>query len=221
MNILIVGGGGKINYLVKSFLSKGHDVTVIENNYELCRKLSKKYKANFIFGDGTKPYVLEDAGISHMSLIIALTPLDQNNLVICQLAKVVYKVNKTVASVNDPENIELFKRLGLDIVISTTDIISSLIEQRAFIEDMDNLFPIEEGKVALMELEIQKDSPVLDKKIKDIGLPDQSIIGCIIRNTEAIIPNGEDKILSDDKLIVLSLPKVQSKVLKIITGKVE
>lgn len=221
MNILIVGGGGKINYLVKSFLSKGHDVTVIENNYELCRKLSKKYKANFIFGDGTKPYVLEDAGISHMNLIIALTPLDQNNLVICQLAKVVYKVNKTVASVNDPENIELFKRLGLDIVISTTDIISSLIEQRAFIEDMDNLFPIEEGKVALMELEIQKDSPVLDKKIKDIGLPDQSIIGCIIRNTEAIIPNGEDKILSDDKLIVLSLPKVQSKVLKIITGKVE
>lgn len=221
MNILIVGGGGKINYLVKSFLSKGHDVTVIENNYELCRKLSKKYKANFIFGDGTKPYVLEDAGISQINLAIALTPQDQNNLVICQLAKVVYKVNKTVATVNDPENIELFKKLGLDIVISTTDIISSLIEQRAFIEDMDNLFPIEEGKVALMELEMQKDSPVLDKKIKDVGLPDQSIIGCIIRNTEAIIPNGEDKILPDDKLIVLSLPKVQSKVLKIITGKVE
>lgn len=221
MNILIVGGGGKIKYLVKSFLSKGYDVTVIENNHELCRKLSRKYKANFIYGDGTKPYILEDAGINNMDLIISLTPMDQNNLVICQLAKIAYKVNRTVAVVNDPENIELFKKFGLDIVISTADIISSLIEQRAFIEDIDNLFPIEEGKVALMELEIKPDSPVINKKIKEIALPEQSIIGCIIRKTYAIIPNGEEHILLDDKLIVFSLPGVQSEVLRIITGRVE
>ena len=221
MNILIVGGSGKINFLVKSFLSKGHSVIVIENNYELCKKLSKKYKAQFIFGDGTKPYILEDAEIKHANLVIALTPRDQDNLVICQLSKISYKVDKTLAVVNDPENIELFKEFGIDIVISTTDIISLIIEQRVFTGDINNLIPIEEGKVALMEIDVQSDYPVQSRRIKEINLPDKSIIGCIIRKEEAIIPNGDSQIFLNDRLIVFSLPDVQSKVLKAITGKIE
>jgi len=221
MNILIVGGSGKINFLVKSFLSKGHSVTVIENNYELCKKLSKKYKAQFVFGDGTKPYILEDAGIANTNFIIALTPRDQDNLIICQLAKTSYRVDRTLAVANDPENIALFKQFGLDIVISTTDIISSLIEQRLFTGDINNLIPIEEGRVALMEIDIGPDYPVLSKRIRNINLPEKSIISCIIRKEEAIIPNGDSQIFLNDRLIVFSLPDVQSKVLKEITGKIE
>ncbi len=221
MNIMIIGGRERAKFLVKSFISKGHTVTVINEDYELCEKLSRKYKANFVYGDGTKPHVLEDAGIVYSDILIALTPKDQDNLVVCQLAKKVYGVNKTFATVNDPKNIELFKKFGIDTVISTTSIISSIIEQRIFIDDISNLVPIEEGKVALMELEIHQDYPIVGKKLKDINLPDQSIIGCIIRKGDAVIPKGDSAMLVGDKLIVFSLPDVQSEVIKIITGKIE
>ncbi|MFO7929087.1 MAG: TrkA family potassium uptake protein, partial [Candidatus Humimicrobiaceae bacterium] len=125
MNIIIVGGGKKIHFLTKSFISKGHNVTVINDDREFCRKLAKRYSAKIVNGNGTKPYILEDAEVTAADLVITLTPKDQDNLVICQLASKLFGVEKTLALVNDPENIEVFDKLGVDTTISTPGIISS------------------------------------------------------------------------------------------------
>lgn len=221
MNIIIVGGGKKIHFLIKSFVSQGYTVTVINDDPEYCRKLSRKHNVVVVCGDGTKSFVLEDAGIAYARMVIALTPKDPDNLVICQLSRKIYAVERTFAIVNDPNNIEIFKRLGVDTVISTANIISSLIEQKAFIEDITNLIPIEEGKVALMEVEVKEGDPIVGVALKDFNFPKDALVGCIIRKDIPIIPRGQSKVLLGDKLVILSLPKVQSEVLQAIKGRLD
>ena len=221
MKIIIVGGGNNVYFLTKIFISKGYNVTIINSDKEECVKLARIYNIVTVNGDATKPYILEDAGVAYTDLVIALTSKDQSNLVICQLAEKIFKVSRTFAVVNDPNNVDIFKELGVDTVISTTDIISSLIEQRISIEDIINLIPMEEGKVINLEVEILEDSPVINNKLKDLSMPEDSTIGCIIRNDKPVIPNGDTIILLNDKLIIICLPKVQSNVLKSITGRIE
>lgn len=221
MNIIIVGGGKKVHFLTKSFVSKGYEVTIINNDEEYCKRLARMHSANVVYGDGTKPYILEDAGVAYANMVIALTPKDPDNLVICQIAEKIYEVRKTFAIVNDPKNIDIFKKLGVDTVISTSNIISSLIEQKVSVDDINNLVPIEEGKLAIMEIEINNTNVNIDKNLSEIKLPKESIVGCIIRDNAALIPRGDTSIKENDKLIILSLPKVQSDVLKIIMGKVD
>ncbi len=221
MNIIIVGGGKEVHFLTKSFVSKGYNVTIVNNDEEYCKRLARLHRADVVYGDGTKPYILEDAGVAYSNMVIALTPKDPDNLVICQIAEKIYEVKKTFAIVNDPKNIEIFKQLGVDTVISTSNIISSLIEQKVSVDDINNLIPIEEGKLAIMEVEINNGNKNIHKKLSEISLPKESIVGCIIRNSGAIIPRGDTSIEVGDKLVILSLPMVQSDVLKIIRGRVD
>jgi len=221
MNIIIVGGGKKIHFLTKSFVSKGYNVTIVNDDYDYCKKLDKMHDANIVYGDGTKPYILEDAGIAYCHMIIALTPKDPDNLVICQIAEKMYNVKKTFTIVSDPQNIDIFKKLGIDTVISTSDIISSLIEQRVTIDDINNLVPMEEGKITIMEVDINPDNPIIGHALSDVKLPEESIIGCIIRGDSAVIPRGNTRIAESDRLIILSLPGIQSEVLKVIRGRID
>ncbi|WP_099190302.1 potassium channel family protein [Tepidibacter mesophilus] len=221
MNIIIVGGGKVVHFLTKSFISKGYSVTIINEEKEYCKKLARMHKATIINGEGTRPYILEDAGIHYCDIVIALTRKDPDNLVVCQIAEKIYKVKKTFAIVNDPENIDIFKQLGVNTVISTANIISSLIEQKVASEEILNILPIEEGKLAIMEIEVYENYPIINKRFMDIDFPKDSLVGCIIRKEEAVIPRGDTTIEKGDKLIVLSLAKAQSEALKVVRGKVD
>lgn len=156
MNILIVGGWKKADFLLNSLLSKKHKVTVIHDNYEYCKILSRKYDAPIICGDGSKQYILEEAKIYNADIIIAMTPKDADNLVICQLAKNVYGIKRTFATVANPKNVEVFKKLGVDTVVSATYIMAGIIEQIATVEEISNFIPLEGGKIVLMEIIIKK-----------------------------------------------------------------
>lgn len=222
MNIIIVGGGKEVHFLTKSFVSKGYNVIIINKDEEYCKKLARTHeRATIVHGDGTKPYILEDCGASFAHMIIALTPKDPDNLVICQVAEKMFKVKKTFAIVNDPRNIEVFKKLGVDTVISTANIISSLIEQKISVDDITNLIPIEEGKVSIMEVEVSGGYPIVGNKLSEIIFPKEMVVGCIMRKGSAVIPRGSTEIMADDKLIILTLPTVQSEVLRIIRGGTE
>ena len=167
------------------------------------------------------PNVLEDAGAVYANLVIALTQYDPDNLVICQIAKAMYGVKRTVAVVNDPKNISIFKKLGIDTVISTVNIVSSIIEQKISVEEITNLVPLAEGKVSITEVVITKNSPVLNKTLAEINIPYSAVIGCIIRNEEGIIPRGNTVVMEKDRLITLCLPEAQSEMLNIFIGGTE
>lgn len=222
MNIIIAGGRKEIHFLIKNFTSKGHHVTLINNDGEYCKNFARIHeKIDVVLGDASMPNVLEDAGAVYANLVIALTQYDPDNLVICQIAKAMYGVKRTVAVVNDPKNISIFKKLGIDTVISTVNIVSSIIEQKISVEEITNLVPLAEGKVSITEVVITKNSPVLNKTLAEIDIPYSAVIGCIIRNEEGIIPRGNTVVMEKDRLITLCLPEAQSEMLNIFIGGTE
>lgn len=219
MNIVLVGGRKKVDFLAKSLLLKGHSITIIHDDENYCKFLSRTHDAPVVCGDGSKPYILEDANIQGADIMIALTPKDADNLVICLLAKRVYGVKRAFATASNPKNVEVLKKLGINTVISATHIVAEIIEQMAAINEIANFIPLEQGKIVMMEIVVRVNSPVCEKTLSEIGFPEQAIIGCIIRGVYSIIPKGKTKIEADDKLIILSPPQIQREIIKLIVGR--
>jgi trk system potassium uptake protein TrkA len=218
MNTLIIGGGKIVYFLAKAFFSKGYNVTIINRKKEECSRLARQLKATVVFGNATDPQVLKEAQTSSMDAVLAVTPNDEDNLVICQLAKLNFTVQRTLALVNDPENEQVFQQLGVTTAFSTTRMISSLIEQRAGLEEIVGLFSVAEGKVNVTELILAKASPVIGKSLREISLPENCLIACILRNNEPVIPRGGTVVYADDRLVLITLPENHGPVLKLLTG---
>ncbi len=218
MNTLIIGGGKIVYFLSKTFLSKGYSVTIINRKKDECARLARQLKATVVFGNATDPQILKEAQAPSMDAVLAITPNDEDNLIICQLAKLNFGIEKTLALVNDPGNEDIFRQLGVTTAFSTTRMISSLIEQRAGLEEIVSLFPVAENKVNITEVALPKESPVVGKSLTEIKLPGDCLIGCILRDNEAVIPRGETILNADDRLVLITLPENHGPVLKLLMG---
>jgi trk system potassium uptake protein TrkA len=218
MNILVVGGGKLVYFLSRTFISKGHTVTIINRDREECTQLSRRLKATVVYGDGSDPQILREAGVDTVDAVLSVTPNDQDNLVICQLADIRFHVPRTLALVNDPDNEEVFRQLGITAAFSTTRILSSLIEQRASFEDITNLIPVGGGKVNVTEIVLNDTSPVVGLPLRDIAFPENSLVAIIMRNGQPIVPRGATVLHDRDRLIVMTLPENHGQVLRILTG---
>ncbi len=221
MNILLIGGHQTTRFLTKTLKLKNYNITVINDNETFCTSLADEYDILSICGDGTDPAVLKNARIDKMDLVVALEDKDASNLLICQIAQKQFHAPKAIAFVADPQNLELFRELGVDRCISTTEFIADMIEQEAVADSIRHYVQIENGKVAIFEAVIDESSPVLGCKLWEIGLPPQSIIGSIIRGKETIIPQGNTELKLFDKAIVLSSSDSVEHTLGILTGKRE
>jgi len=151
-------------------------------------------------------------------VVLAITPNDQDNLVICQLASLQFGVPRAVALANDPDNAEIFQNLGVS-AFSTTHIVGSLIEQRASIEQITNLLPVAEGKVNVTEIALDAGFPVAGKLLKDIELPENALVAVVIRESQPIVPRGATRLLAGDRVVLITLPENHGPVLKAFTGE--
>ncbi|MGL6065387.1 MAG: potassium channel family protein [Fusobacteriaceae bacterium] len=220
MNIVITGDRNEIYFLIKSFIEKGHNLTYINKDSEICRKISRIYEeCNVLCGDPTNPNILEEAELYSADLLIASGEHDPDNLIVCQIAKKLYSTEKTLAIVNDPNNINIFKILGVDIVVSTTNTIFSIIEKKLSVEEINNIINMEEQKVSIVEILINENNSVIGKKILALELPKSSLIGCILRKEKAIIPRGDTVIEAFDKLVVITLDDVKKTVLEMLSNR--
>jgi trk system potassium uptake protein TrkA len=218
MNTLIIGGGKVVYFLAKAFFSKGYNVTIINRQKDECSRLARQLKATVVLGDATDPQILREAQAHSMDAVLAVTPNDEDNLIICQLAKHDFGIEKTLALVNDPDNEKVFQQLGVTTAFSTAHMISSLIEQRAGFEDIVTLLSVGEGKVNVTELVLTGSSPVLGKSLMEIGLPDDALVACILRHGKPLIPRGPTVLSADDRLILVTLPEHHGPTLKMLTG---
>jgi trk system potassium uptake protein len=219
MRILIVGGGKLVYFLTRTFTSKGHEVIVINKDRQECSHLARRIKATVVYGDGSDPQILAEAGAAGVDAVLAVTHKDQDNLVICQLASFRFDVPRTLALVNDPDHEEVFKKLKLTSVLSTTRILSSLIEQRTDFDDIINLVPIGEGRVNITEIILKETSPIVGQTLSEIDLPENSLIATIMREEEIIVPRGQTILQTGDRLVLITLPDNYAQVLKRITGE--
>lgn len=211
MKVVIIGGG-RIGYsLSQSLLSNKHQVTIVEEEPERCGFLVKGLNAVVINGDGTSLQTLTDAEAQNANVLVALTGRDEDNLVACQLAYHHFQVPRTIARVSNPQNRELFQKLGgVSSTICPTEIISSLVEEKVSLEDVVTLLTFEEGKVVIVETEVGEDSPARDKKVKELNLPQECVIISIIRGSHIIFPRGQTILKMKDRVLALTTAQQKS-----------
>lgn len=220
MYVVIVGGGKVGYYLAKTLLPYKHKITVIESQRELCKKIANELNISVINGDGTNLDDLSGVEADKANILIAVTGRDEDNLIACQLAKRKFGVQRTIARVNNPKNIVVFEKLGVDIAVSSTSIIADLIEQEVDYSGMKTLMKLKSGKVVLSEIVIKKSSPVCEKSLKDINLPKDCILISVIRDEEVVIPNGYTILHEGDSIIAVSSCEDQQELREYFIGTV-
>lgn len=217
--VLLVGGRSKAKSLAISLINKGYQVTVINDTLEDCVKLSEIDRLTVIHGDGTRPFVLEDASAQDADIAIAMTAKDEDNLVICELCKKKFQVKKTVALLTDPKKTDFFYKMGIDSVVCAITAITGIIEQQAFVDKITTLIPIGEGRVNIAEVPIPGTSPAVGKKLWEINLPKEVIVGCILRGDSTMVPRGDTRILAGDMLVLISSDKQEMAAIQELTGR--
>ncbi len=204
MYIIVVGGGKVGYYLTKTLLNEGHEVLLIERDPSKVETYSERFGAVMLEGDGAEASTLAAAGAARAEVLVAVTGEDEDNLVICQMAKHKFHVAKTIARVNNPKNELLFKQLHTDVTVSQTNYILSLIEQaipeRAFI----HLLSLRHADLAIIEATISEDSPVAYQTIGEIDLPVSCVIAAIARKADLIVPDSSTEIEPGDEIIAVT-----------------
>jgi len=204
MYIILVGGGKVGYYLTKTLINEGYEVFLIEKNPIKCHTYSERFGSVIMQGDGAEAATLAAAGAARADVIIAVTGEDEDNLVICQMAKEKFHVARTIARVNNPKNEELFRRLGIDVTVSQTNVILSLIEQQIPDLPFVHLMSLRHADLAIVEAKVAEHSPILDRPIERIELPPEVIITAILRKGGLIIPTGQTVIRAGDELICVT-----------------
>ena len=217
MKIVIVGGG-KLGYYVSSnMIERDYEVILIEKCKKKCEVLANDLNIEVVCGDGTEIETLADAGVYKADCFIAVTGSDQDNLVASQLAKKRFKVKKAITRANNPRNLEALRKLGMDNAVSSTEIITRLIEQEIESAGMRLLASLNKGRASICEIILPKDSKLDGKALKDIDLPKSSLVISVTHNENLIIPQGDTKVYSGDEVVAVCDVDSQKKLLKIFS----
>lgn len=201
----IIIGGGKVGAFILKTLTEGkYEVSLIEQNQDLCNRLAEEVEAVILCGDGTDPAVLIDADIANADMVAAVTGKDEENLVICQIAKLKFGVKKTIARVNNPKNTPLFKRLGVDRTVCSTEVIANLIEWELEDHRLNIVQAIDTGGLILAEATLAETNFWIGHGIDQIRIPKEAKIVSLIREGVAVNPMDGAKINSGDKLLMLT-----------------
>ena len=210
---VIIAGAGKVGWnLARELISKGHEVTVIENDRRRYLTVEQELEHAIQYGDATELWVLERIGVQRADLVIAVTGDDEDNMLICQVAKEKYLVERIVARVNNPRNLEHFKLLGIHPAVSATDLILRLIEHEVPQYGLVHLLDLEEERLEIIEIIVGDNSPAAGKRVDQVPLPEGSLIISILRSVTGFVPKADSMIQAGDEVLVVLDPGLEEPV---------
>jgi trk system potassium uptake protein TrkA len=218
MRILMIGGSRTVYFLARQFVHRRYHVTIINREVAVSKELAEQTKATVVLGEGTDINRLEEAGARQADVMLALTSHDQDNLVACQLAQRMFGVPRTIALVNDPDNEEVFRKLGVTTAFSATRLIGMILEEETNFEEITAFMPLAQGKVAVVDIRLSADSPAIGKTLLELELSENSLIACIIRSDQVIVPRGSTRLEANDHLLLISEPEHHDFDLKVLCG---
>jgi trk system potassium uptake protein TrkA len=219
--IIIVGGGKVGYYLAKTLAPEKHRIVLIDEDEAQCNKIAAELSGlgiGLVHGDGTDINYLQDAQIADADIFIAVTGHDQNNLVACQLAKQYFKVPRTIARVNNPKNIQVFKQLGVDSVVSSTAHIAGIIGHEVDWAGINQMLKQKVGDVRVKDMIVSQTSAAAGKSVAGLDLPKGTILISVIREKDAFIPDGQTQILAGDSVITLAHEENMKQLSEYFTG---
>ena len=205
---IVIAGGGKVGAnLAKSVLDLGHEVTLVEQRRERFELLEEEFEHHVQLGDATELFVLERAGIARPpDLVVAVTGDDEDNMIICQIARDRYGVENVIARVNDPRNQEHFDLLGISPTVSATSIILAMIEHEVPEHGLIHLLELRKENLEIVEVQLEPDSPCIGKEISRIQLPSGSRLITVMRGGKAQMADGETRLQPGDQVLAVLEP---------------
>ena len=203
MFVLVIGGGKVGYYLAKELIGSGHEVVLMEKDRDRANQIADEIGSVVIAHDGCEGKYLAQAGAKRADIVAAVTGDDEDNLVICQMAKHHFDVPRTIARVNNPKNEELFKHLGVDELISPTRMILGSIEQDIPVHELLHLAALGEGELELIEAHLQAGSPAIGKAPRDLTMPEGCSLFAVIRDGVATPLRPETILAEGDKVIAI------------------
>jgi trk system potassium uptake protein TrkA len=210
---VIVAGGGKVGWnLARELISKEHEVTLIESRRDRYLVIEEELEHAVQYGDATELWVLERAGIQRADLVIAVTGDDEDNMLVCQVAKEKYLCDRIIARVNNPRNYEHFKLLGVQPAVSATDLILRLIEHEVPRYGLVHLLALEEERLEIIELEVAADAPTVGKLVSDVPLPEGALVISILRAGGGFVPRHDTRIEAGDEVLLVLDPGLEDSI---------
>lgn len=219
MYIVIVGGGRVGYYLARALLNEGHEILIVEKNAHFCDIINEEMGSVCVTGDGCEAATLAEVGTGRADMLVAATGDDEDNLVACQIAKHKFNVPRTIARIRNPKNVVIFKKLGIDVTVSTTSIILEAIEQEVPTHPLTHLLTRSDKGLEIVEVRIPPGSKTIGKPIKKVSLPEGAKLALIIpRDRKPVIPNPNTIIREGDQIIALTALELEEELRAQLTG---
>ena len=217
MYVLIAGGGKAGANVMRTLLRNGHEATLIEQDRDRFERLEREFEHQAMLGDATEIYVLEKAGIRRPpDLVLALTGDDEDNMVICQLAKEKYGVDKVIARVNDPRNQTHFDLLGISPTVCATSSILGLVEHEVPEHELVHLLELRKENLEIVEVLIDKGSPVAGKRVESLPLPEGARLISVMRDGRSEIAVGSTELQPGDQVLAILQPGKEDELRKVL-----
>ena len=212
MYVLVVGAG-KVGWnLTRELIGRGNEVTVIERDPNRYATVEEELEHSAQYGDGSELWVLERGGIERADMVIAVTGDDEDNLLICQVAREKYGVERVIARCNNPRNLQHFELLGIKPAVSATDLILRLIEHEVPRYGLLHLLDLPQERLEIIEVEVAKGSPADGAMVRDLGLPDGSLAISILRDGTGFVPLADSVVEAGDEVLVVLDTGLEDKV---------
>lgn len=219
MYIIVIGGGRLGYYLLKALLDEGHEVLVLEKNATICRTIINELGSVCVRGDGCEAATLADAGTGRADMLVAVTGDDEDNLVACQVAKHKFNVPSTIARIRNPNNETIFKKLGVDVTVSATNIIIEAIEQEVPTHPLTHLLTLRDKGLEIVNIKIADESASVGKTVEELSLPEGSKLALIIpREHSPRVPTAHSVLEAGDQIIALTTPESEEALRAVLRG---
>jgi trk system potassium uptake protein TrkA len=206
MFVFIAGGGRTGAQLAMQLLDQNHQVRLIEHRRELLGLLHHEIPTEVIYeGVATDPNVLKQAGLDKANVLVACTNDDAVNLVLCFLARTLFKTRRTIARINNPRNAWLFDQsFHVDETVNNADVMAHLIQEEMSLGDMMTLLKLRRGRYSVVEEKVPAGAKAIGRQIKDLSLPDQCIVAAIIRHGQITLPRGTSVLEEGDEVLAVT-----------------
>ena len=214
MYFVVIGGGRVGYYLTKALLNEGHEILIIEKNPIVCNTINEELGTICLRGDGCETTTLAEAGTERADMVVAATSDDEDNLIACQIAKHKFNVPRTIARIRNPQNEILFKKLGIDITIITTNMIIEAIEEVVPTHPLTHLMTVRDKGLEIVEVKIPVKALTIGKSISELKLPPQTTLILVIGKDKNPQVPAPDTILKGGEQIIAVTPPESEEALR-------
>lgn len=219
MKLVIADGMHEADYIISLFNTKYNELIVINEDEYACKYLSLNNDIPVMKGRCTRENELREAGAENCDLFIALSEDDYKNYVACKTAKELLGAKRCIATVINPKNVDIFKSLGIDSVISSTYLLGERVNNITSVENLINSLSLEDDKIQIVELKLTEGLEVIGKSLAEINISDIGTISSVMHDNSPIIPNGQTILHENDKVIVVTTKDNTDKIIGIFQRK--